>query len=105
MGASPTSVNCFETVAVFADFFFVPGPAMRVPSPAAGMMTKTFIEGRKYTESLCRALDHRHDGLRFALVGNRRRLGLLQLGWNTIAAAGIAAIVELAEDHLAGGGL
>src|SRR3954471_20345168 len=102
MGASPSSVSCLETTAFFGAFYFGPGPAMRVPSPAAGMMTNTFIEGRKYTESLCRALDHRHDGLRFALVGDRRRLGLLQLGWDTIAAAGIAAIVELAEDHLAG---
>src|SRR3954453_15142515 len=79
---------------------------MRVPSPAAGMMTNTFIEGKKYTESLCWPLHHRHDGLRLALFRYRnRRLGLLQLRGDTIAAAGVAAIVELAEDHLAGGGL
>src|SRR4051812_1060277 len=106
MGASPSSVNCLETTAFFGAFFFGPGPAMRVPSPAAGMMTNTFIEGKKYTEPLCRALDHRHDGLRLALFRYRnRRLGLLQLRGDTIAAAGVAAIVELAEDHLAGGGL
>src|SRR4051812_28830228 len=105
MGASPSSVNCLETTAFFGAFFFGPGPAMRVPSPAAGMMTNTFIEGKKYTESLRWPLDHRHDGLRFALVGDRSGFSLLQIGGHPVAAAGIAAIIELAEDHLAGGGL
>src|SRR5882724_5833704 len=44
--------------------------------------------------------------LGLALVcDRRRRLRLLQLGRDAIAAAGVAAIVELAENHLAGGGL
>src|SRR5580693_5149245 len=49
IGVPPNSVNCFEGGA----FRFPLAPtgmgAMRVPSPAAGMITTTFIAGSKYT--------------------------------------------------------
>jgi len=47
MGVPPSSVNCFEgaLLRVLAEG----GAAMRVPSPAAGMMTTTFMTALKYT--------------------------------------------------------
>ena len=52
IGVPPSSVNCLEG----GDFFCLPlAPtgigAMRVPSPAAGMITTTFIAGCKYTSA------------------------------------------------------
>src|SRR5215472_7208130 len=45
MGVPPSSVNCFAG----ADFRVLLLGAMRVPKPAAGMMTSTFMAGDKYT--------------------------------------------------------
>ncbi len=42
MGVPLISKNCFEGTP------FLPAGAMRVPRPAAGMMTVTFIRGEKY---------------------------------------------------------
>src|SRR5437764_11227153 len=52
MGVPARSVNCFEGCG-FLPFAVLPlgTGAMRVPSPAAGMMTMTFIAGCKYTDA------------------------------------------------------
>src|SRR5881275_3539298 len=52
MGVPARSVNCFEGCG-FLPFAALPlgTGAMRVPSPAAGMMTMTFIAGCKYTDA------------------------------------------------------
>ena len=47
MGVPFSSVNCFEGDAPL--LFARDGDAMRVPRPAAGMMTVTFMEGAQYT--------------------------------------------------------
>src|ERR1700689_167756 len=50
MGEPPRSLNCFEGCGffVFASIALGMG-AMRVPSPAAGIITITFMAGCKYT--------------------------------------------------------
>ena len=52
IGTPAKSVNCFEGCAffVFASLALGIG-AIRVPSPAAGIMTITFIAGCKYTSA------------------------------------------------------
>jgi hypothetical protein len=47
IGVPPISENCFDA----AGFLLLASDAcaMRVPKPAAGIMTKTFIAGCKYT--------------------------------------------------------
>ena len=52
IGLPPSSVNCFEGGAFFG-LSLAPTSigAMRVPRPAAGIMTVTFIAGCKYTSA------------------------------------------------------
>src|SRR5579862_1233777 len=53
MGVPASSVNCFDGCG-FLDFASLPAArtgAMRVPSPAAGMMTITFMAGSQYTSA------------------------------------------------------
>src|SRR5208282_6864916 len=66
MGVPPSSVNCL----VAAGFFtLAPGAeAMRVPKPAAGIITTTFIAGCKYTR-VDAAVQIGASGLRFAFLG------------------------------------
>src|SRR5438552_1096354 len=102
MGTPPSSANCLEgagwpRLAAAAD--------MRVPNPAAGMMTETFINWEKKYSSrggglLSRSL--RRYRLRLAL----HRLGRTRgLGRRGTAGGAQLPLVEFAEDHLAGGGL
>src|SRR6266851_6839576 len=49
IGVPPSSVNCFEGDAFCLPFAPADTGAMRVPRPAAGIMTITFIAGCKYT--------------------------------------------------------
>src|SRR2546430_520140 len=52
IGVPPSSVNCFEGGVFFAFEAFALGTgAMRVPSPAAGMITITFMAACKYTSA------------------------------------------------------
>src|SRR5207253_7907645 len=67
-GVPPSSVNCLEGPAFFP--FPLGGDAMRVPSPAAGIITTTFIGGDKYSEG----------GKPVQIPKTRRRRGLLRLG-------------------------
>src|SRR5271170_4010214 len=49
MGVPPSSVNCLVVVGFLP--FALGAEAMRVPKPAAGMITNTFIAGCKYTRA------------------------------------------------------
>src|SRR5690348_14022013 len=52
IGIPPNSVNCFEGCAFFDRVSMALGTgAIRVPSPAAGMMTTTFMAGGQYTSA------------------------------------------------------
>src|SRR5690348_7943056 len=52
IGVPPNSVNCFEGCAFFDLVSMALGTgAIRVPSPAAGMMTTTFMAGGQYTSA------------------------------------------------------
>ena len=107
MGASPSFGELLGDSRCFRGFFLRAGARHARAEPRRRNDDEHLHRGQKSIQAitLCRPLDHGHDGLRLALVGDRRGLGLLQLRRNAIAAAGVAAIVELAEDHLAGGGL
>src|SRR5271166_4338850 len=53
MGTPPSSLNCLlgPFFLAFSDRGAAEGGAMRVPSPAAGTMTNTFIRGDQYSTS------------------------------------------------------
>src|SRR5579864_8725908 len=52
IGVPPSSVNCFDGGVFFCRPLAPPGiGAMRVPRPAAGMITMTFMAGCKYTSA------------------------------------------------------
>src|SRR5262252_7916162 len=87
MGEPSSSMNCLRLVPAFSAGVL----PIRVPNPAAGKMTATFMRLRFYRGFLRR---HRGGGLFFGLAR-----GLIM----TVEA--VLALVELAEDHLAGGGL
>src|SRR4051794_19302323 len=88
MGEPSSSMNCLREVPAFSA-----GPfPMRVPNPAAGKMTATFIRLRFYRGFL--GGDAGGGGLCFGLA---QRL--------IVALDAMEALVELAEDHLARGGL
>src|SRR5690242_13471698 len=98
MGAPSSSMNCFRLVpAVSADV-----RPMRVPSPAAGIMTATFI-AIQLSFSVCQHHLWRRGGavsafahyFRFALHGP-----LMLLDHH-----GVHAVVELPKDHFTRGGL
>src|SRR5271157_1866699 len=96
MGEPSSSMNCLRLVPVFsADPF-----PMRVPRPAAGNITATFmcitILSWFFDRGSFRAeIGH---GLRVALAHRPVVLFRTRRG-------GVHALVELAENHLSGGGL
>src|SRR6266536_4477687 len=59
IGVPASSVNCFEGEDLFDFVSLALGSgAMRVPSPAAGMMTITFMAGCQYTSQRRRSSNH-----------------------------------------------
>src|SRR5580693_1278139 len=120
IGVPPSSVNCFEGSALFC-LPIAPtgiGP-MRVPRPAAGMITNTFIAGSKYTSGSqgVQILAHfsRSRSLRLRLGlqkrvrehcrGGRRSWNCRYYRLDHPACPGKGTFIPLAEDHLSSGGL
>src|SRR6516162_8507039 len=92
MGEPSSSMNCLRLVPAFSA---VPFP-IRVPRPAAGNITATFMYLRFYRGFLGRHIRHR---LRIALA-HRTVVPLLRAHRHRVA-----ALIVLAEDHLPRGGL
>ena len=73
MGTPPNSLNCL--VGTFFLALVAEGDAMRVPNPAAGIITKTFIGGDQYSTGT----EVGASALRLLRIGNLE-FGVIKIG-------------------------